>query len=80
MQDKEAWHHRSNGDILLALSKALHKQQNNSSEENPGIPTTSDYLPCSDNVVLDQVAEHINASFQTKYLQEDKVVPFQFDH
>ncbi len=72
--------YRTNGDILLALSKALHKQKNCSTEENPTIATTEELS--NDSVLLDKAAECLNKSFQTqirKYLLEDKVAPFQFD-
>ena len=73
--------YRSNSDLFLALSKALHKHQMNTSEEISGIPNVSDESRCNDNV-LDEVAEQINTTFHAqirKYLQEEKLVPFQFD-
>ncbi len=69
--------YRTNGDIILALSKVLHKQKNCSTEENPTIATTEELS--NDSVLLDKAAECLNKSFQTqvrKYLLEDKVAVY----
>ena len=53
----------------------------NTSEEISGIQNVSDESKYNDNV-LDEVAEQINTTFHAqirKYLQEDKLVPLQFD-
>ena len=70
------------GNLLLALSKALHnKHKMNTTEEKPSTSQNLAVSKCSDDA-LDQVAEHINTTLRAqirKYLMEDKLVPFQFD-
>ena len=63
--------YRSNSDLLLALSKALHKHQMNTSEEISGIPNVSDESRCNDNI-LDEVFSCID----TQVFTGGQVSPF----